>query len=407
MKHTAIIGGGAAGLMAACLLLRGGAKCTVLEKQGRVGRKLLSTGNGRCNMLNLYASVRNYHGDAKYLNAALNAFSPKDVVAFFESIGVPSVADEAGRVYPLGNQAAGVLDALRLYIGENGGEICCDFEAQSLRKTKWGWRVEAAGGESLNADFVLVACGSSAAPKIGGGNGGYRLLESLGHKLTPRFPALVPLKTDANAVRALKGIRAECALALIDRTQIVRREVGEVLFGDGSVSGICAMQLAGEVNCRLHKGGGCALQINFAENLPEGFVRERARRLPERSMEDFFAGMLPKRLGQVLIKAAGVQPLSIRARELTNAQIDAIERCVTAWTLPIFGTLGFDQAQVTSGGAEMREFDENTLESRLAGGVFAAGEVLDVDGDCGGFNLLWAWSSAYLCAREILRRSAK
>ena len=407
MKHTAIIGGGAVGLMAACLLLRAGQKCTVLEKQQRVGRKLLSTGNGRCNMTNIRATDKNYWGDRKYVNAALKAFSPEDAIAFFGSIGVPCTIDEEGRVYPLGNQAAGVLDALRLYISENGGEFRCEFDAVKISRNKWGWTLASAAGESLKADYIIIACGGSAAPKIGGGNGGYKLLESLGHKITPKFPAIVPLKTDAEAVRALKGNRADCTLTLFDRGQTVKTEKGEVLFGDGSVSGICAMQMAREVNRRMHKGGKCTLKINFAENLQPGFVKERCGLLPERNMEDFFAGMLPKRLGQVLIKAAGVYPLSIPAKELTNNQISAIESAVCGWELPILGTLGFDQAQVTSGGAEIHSFDENTLESRLAEGIFAAGEVLDVDGDCGGFNLQWAWSSAYLCAREIIRRSTK
>ena len=407
MKHTAIIGGGAAGLMAACLLLKSGQKCTILEKQQRVGRKLLSTGNGRCNMGNLNAAEKYYWGDQKYVRNALAAFSPEDTIRFFESIGVPSVADEEGRLYPLSNQAAGVLDALRLYIAENGGEIRCEFDAAKLSRTKWGWTVTSASGENIKADFVLVACGGAAAPKVGGGNGGYRLLEGLGHKMTPKFPAIAPLKTDADAVRALKGNRAECTLTLCCRGQEIKTEKGEVLFGDGSVSGICAMQMARTVNRRMHKGEKCTLKINFSQNLPAGFVKARAKMLPERSMEDFFAGMLPKRLGQVLIKAAGVYPLSILAKELTENQISAIESAVYGWELPILGTLGLDQAQVTTGGAEIHAFDENTLESRLADGVFAAGEVLDVDGDCGGFNLQWAWSSAYLCAREIIRRSAK
>lgn len=404
MKHTAIIGGGAAGLMAACLLVRTGAKCTVLERQSRVGRKLLSTGNGRCNMLNIHASAENYWGDPRYINAAISAFSPSAALEFFESIGVKHTVDDEGRVYPLGNQAAGVLDALRLYILENGGEIRCDFDAKALRKTKWGWRIEAESGDALQADFVLIACGGLAAPKIGGGSGGYRLLEALGHKITPKYPAIVPLKTDANAVRALKGIRAACTLTLCENGRPIRSETGEVLFGEGSVSGICAMQLGRAVNHSLRDGKKCTLKLNFAENLPQGFVRQRAHLLPERSMEDFFAGLLPKRLGQVLIKAAGVQPLSLKARELTATQLTAIERCVCGWELPISGTLGFDQAQVTNGGARLGEFDADTLESRLAEGVFAAGEVLDVDGDCGGFNLMWAWSSAYLCVQEILRR---
>lgn len=405
--RTAIIGGGAAGLFAACVLGRAGAKAVLLERQARVGRKLLSTGNGRCNLSNLGASPRDYHGEESYVRAALNALSPRGAMAFFEEIGLVCAPDEAGRVYPLSNQAAGVLDALRLCAAECGVETRTEFDARAIRRRGRGYAVESAGGERVEADFVVVACGGPAAPKLGGGSGGHALLRALGHKISPCLPAIAALKTDAEAVRALKGIRMAAELTLLCDGRARRREAGEALFGEGAVSGIAAMQLAREANLALKRGESCALRLNFLPGAAADFIEARAATLPERAMEDFLSGVVPKRLGQVLVKSAGVQPLSLRAKDLDSAQRAAIRRALTGWELPVRGSLGFDQAQVCCGGAELSDFDVHTLESRRAPGVFAAGEVLNVDGDCGGFNLQWAWASAALCAREILRRQGR
>ena len=402
--RAAIIGGGASGLFAACLLARAGVETLLLEKQPRVGRKLLSTGNGRCNLSNLKASPADYHGDARHVRAALEALPPRSAVAFFESIGLLCAPDEAGRVYPLSNQAAGVLDALRLCAGEAGARIETEFEAVKLLRRGNGFRILAADGRSVDADFALVAAGGMAAPKLGGGPGGYRLLEGLGHEITPRLPAIAALKTDPEAVRALKGIRMHGDLTLLCGAEALRRESGEILFSENGVSGIAAMQLARDVNLAARRGRACALRMNFLPGAPEDCIDRRAQALPHRAMEDFLSGVVPKRLGQVLVRQAGVQPLSLTARELSPAQRRAIREALTGWTIQIKGTLGFEQAQVTCGGAALSDFQPDTLESRLAPGLFAAGEVLDVDGDCGGFNLQWAWASAHLAAREILRR---
>ena len=401
--RIAILGGGAAGLMAACLLSRSGLHPLLLEKQNRVGRKLLSTGNGRCNLTNLNASEKDYHGDPRYVRAALTAFTPRNAMDFFASIGVECAPDDEGRVYPLSNAAAGVLDGLRLYAAEQGCEIVPEFEVASVRRGR-DFVITSKDGSRVQADCVLVACGGMAAPKLGGCADGYRILEGFGHRITPRLPAIAALKTDPEAVRALKGIRMHGEIALYCGEKLLRREVGEILFGEGSVSGIAAMQLARAVN--LQKGKPCTLKLNFWPDAPEHAIDRRAELLPKRPLDDFLSGIVPKRLGQVLIKAAGVGPLSMCAGELDACERSAIQRCLTEWTLPVKSTLGFDAAQVTCGGAELKGFDPDTLESRLTPGLFAAGEVLDVDGDCGGFNLHWAWASAALVARELIRRCA-
>ena len=403
MYDVLIIGGGASGLIAACALALRGRRVVLLEKQARVGRKLLSTGNGRCNLTNLKACAGDYHGAQQAAQAALRAWPPKKVLGFFEAIGIPCSADEAGRVYPLSRQAASVLDALRLCCDENGVETRSDFRVVKLEKRGKDFTATGDGGQAVSARYALVCTGGLAAPKLGASGEGYRLLEGFGHRITPRFPAIAALRTPPEAVRGLKGIRAEGEIALVSEDKELRTEAGEVLFAENGVSGIAAMQLARQVNEVLRAGKKCEVRLNF---LPGGnaaeMLRARAERLPKRTLDDFLNGIVAKRLGQRLAKAAGLE-LALPAGSLTAAQVKKLAEALSGWTLPVTGTLDFDQAQVTAGGASLKDFDIRDMQSLRAPGLFAAGEVLDVDGDCGGFNLQWAWSSALMAAEGMMK----
>lgn len=417
MYDVLILGGGASGLAAACALA--GRRVAILEKQSRVGRKLLSTGNGRCNLTNINAAPKCYHGARAAAARALELCPPKDVLRFFDALGVPAVADAEGRVYPMSNQAASVLDALRLYAAEHGCEILADCAAESVSPRGKGDRtqflVKTSSGQEFLARRVLVCTGGLAAPKLGACGDGYRILESLGHGCTAKFPSIAALKTDPNAVRGLKGQRADCAAELLVDGRAVRREQGELLFSESGVSGIAAMQLARACGEALRAGKKCALRVDFMASgrrvsLSDGagdaltLLRQRADRLPDRTMEDFLSGVVSRRLGQMLVLAAGIEPLSRKAGSLSARELDALAGVLTGWTIPVTGVQGFDQAQVTAGGVSLKDFDWDTMESKRVPGLYAAGEVLDVDGDCGGFNLQWAWSSALIAARDILRK---
>ena len=397
-----IIGGGASGLIAACALSRAGRRVALLEKQPRVGRKLLSTGNGRCNLTNLNACAADYHGSRQAAQAALRAWPPRRVMAFFAELGVPCVADEAGRVYPMSRQAASVLDALRLGCDEAGAATLTGFAVARLERGPEGFLARAEDGRTVAARCALVCAGGLAAPKLGGCGDGCRLLEDFGHRIEPRFPAVAALKTPPGDVRGLKGVRAEGGLALVSGGEILREERGEILFAEYGVSGIAAMQMARAANECMRAGRKCALRLNFAPdwNDAASMLAERARALPKRPTGDFLNGVVPRLLGQALAKAAGLDPAAL-AGALRPADVAALAGRLTGWTLPVTGTQGFDQAQVTAGGASLKDFDMRTMQSLRAPGLFAAGEVLDVDGDCGGFNLQWAWSSALMAVDGI------
>ncbi len=402
MYDAMIIGGGASGLIAACALALRGRRVVLLEKQPRVGRKLLSTGNGRCNLTNLKAVPEHYHGSRQAARAALKAWPPKRVVAFFgDALGLPCVPDGEGRVYPMSRQAASVLDALRLRCDELGVDTRTGFRVTGLIRREEGFEAQSDSGETARARCALVCTGGLAAPKLGASGEGYALLQGFGHGISPRFPAIAALRTPPGDVRGLKGIRAQALLTLLVEGEIAREEYGEVLFAETGVSGIAAMQLARQANEALRAGKRCVVALDF---LPDGdagtLLARRAKGLPSRAMEDFLKGVVPRRLGQTLTAAAGLSP-RLTAGALTEKQLARLAEALTGWTLPVTGTQDFDQAQVTAGGAVLKDFDIRRMASLRAPGLFAAGEVLDVDGDCGGFNLQWAWSSALMAAEGI------
>ncbi len=394
-----IIGGGAAGLAAACALSNR-RRVVLLEKQPRVGRKLLATGNGRCNMTRLGASARDYHGSPEAAEKVNRRFPPEKVRAFFESIGLMSVADDVGRVYPRSNQAASVLDALRLCAQERGCEMICDCAAQSIRPMNGGYEVRA-GERTFFAKKVLIAAGGLAGSKLGACGDGYRLFEQLGHSSAPRFPAIAALKTPPEQVRGLKGQRIECRITLEIDAKTARTETGEALFNEDGVSGIAAMQLARECNSALRAGKKCRIAIRILDSGGESAVRARVRSFPERPIEDLLSGIVPKRVGMAIAKTAGVEPLTRAAGTLNEREMKRLGALLESWQLDITGTQGFEQAQVTAGGVRMDAFDWNTLESKKHAGVYIAGEVADVDGDCGGYNLQWAFASALTAAEAI------
>ena len=394
----AILGGGASGLLAACALSASGRRIVILEKQGRVGRKLLSTGNGRCNLTNRNAKPSDYHGSRQAAQYALKVWPPKRIEGVFARLGIPCTADDAGRVYPMSRQAASVLDALRLCCDERGVETLTDFRVTALARAKSSFRATAEDGRTVSASCALVCTGGLAAPKLGASGEGYRILEDLGHAVTPRFPAIAALRTSTEPLRGLKGIRAEGSITLLCGKDALRTEAGELLFSDAGISGIAAMQLARQANEALRAKKPCAVRLNLT---PEPVsLSDRAEALPGRRMEDFLNGIVPKRLGQALVKAAGID-MNRAAGTLTPAELHRLAEILTGWTLPVTGTQDFDQAQVTAGGASLRDFDVRSMRSLRCPGLFAAGEVLDVDGDCGGFNLQWAWSSALIAAEGI------
>ena len=373
----------------------------LLERQNRVGRKLLATGNGRCNLTNLNLTPDNYHGASpQFIVPAMNAFGTVDTLEFFQNLGLLTVAEDSGRVYPLSDQAGSVVDVLRFAVEAAGVEVRTEFDVTAVKQTKTGFKI-CSESESIRSDKVIICCGGMAGGKLGGTKSGYELLQSFGHRVTRLYPVLVQLKTDNTYVRSLKGVRADAAITLKRDGEALAESAGEVQFADYGVSGPAIFEIS---RAAASEKGQLTVHLDLLRDLDFAQVQElllrRQQAMPSLMLENLLTGMVHNRLGRTVLRYAGYD-LNSPVSSLKQSDIKKIAAALGDFTLPIIGNLGFDGAQVTAGGIRTDEFDPVTLESRLVPGLYAAGEVLDVDGDCGGYNLQWAWASGRLAGKTL------
>lgn len=401
----AIIGGGASGMAAALAAAEHPEnEVVLLERQARLGRKLQATGNGRCNLSNLHAAERGYHGDEpSFSQYALAAFPPEKTLSWFRRMGLFTVAEGSGRVYPYSDQAGSVVDVLRFALEKPNITVKLGAEVEKIKKTAQGFRLEY-GEETLDCQRLIVACGGLAGTKLGGTMSGYQLLRALGHRCTRLRPALVQLKTGWSGVVGLKGVRANCRAEILRDGTLVQSGAGELQFTEYGLSGPVIFELSRDV-CQ-GKGNWCC-RLDFLPQVEEGTLLEelRRRRTTALAASELFTGILHNRLGRVLTQAVGISAQT-PIREVPEILLKEAVRAAKAFEVTLTEPMGMDSAQVTAGGILTREFDETTMESRLVPGLFACGEVLDVDGDCGGYNLQWAWSSGRLAGLSAGKEQA-
>lgn len=399
----AVIGAGASGIAAAIAAGRAGRSVTLIEAQPRAGRKLLATGNGRCNISNAHISPSHYHGGSlDRISKILDTVKADDVSRFIRSLGIECTEDREGRIYPRSEQAAAVLDLLRAELDRLGVKVLSDCRVTSVKRTREGFTLTHAGG-SLNARRVIAACGSCASPHLGGVADGLSLLSALGHKSEDFTPALVGLKVRSPHMKALKGVRWRCRLTLTHNGKPIHTEDGELQFNEDNLSGIVTMQMSSRV-ARL--GGGCTLQADLLPDLSteqtEAAVNELKERLAHVPLEGFLSGLLNKRLAVCALKQAGITGLNRPAGQLTAREARSLAGVLKCWEFPVTGNSGWKTAQVASGGLLLTQFGDD-LQSKLLPGLYACGELLDCDGDCGGYNLHWAWCTGILAGRSAAR----
>mgnify|MGYP002524298641 CR=1 FL=1 len=397
-----IIGGGASG-MAAALRAAENPDCQVLllERQARVGRKLQATGNGRCNLTNLHALEGGYHGDSPaFSRFALEQLGPEKTLEWFLGLGLLTVAEPSGRVYPFSDQANSVVDVLRFALEKPNITLKTDCEVQRVRREANRFRVET-DGEAFLCDKLIVACGGLAGTKLGGSMSGYKLLRALGHRCTRLRPTLVQLKTDWPGVAALKGVRAECRAEIYRDGVLWSESTGEIQFTEYGLSGPVIFEVSRDV-CQGKGDWRCRLDL--LPQISEQQLKEMllARRETNLNAGDLFTGILHNRLGRVLVQETGIG-LNTPIAQLPEEALVRAAANAKHFAVHLTEPLGMDSAQVTAGGIVTEEFDETTMESRLVPGLYACGEVLDVDGDCGGYNLQWAWSSGSLAGQSAGR----
>ena len=403
MKKVAVIGGGAAGMMAAITAGRCGAHVTVYERNERVGKKILVTGNGKCNFSNRSLGKEDYYGNRQKLERCFSIFSPEDAVDFFADAGM-LVKERKGCLYPWSEQASTVLDLLRLEMGCAGVDVrVSEKVGEIVRDRKTGmFCIDTSAGKSRDCyHAVILACGGCAAPKTGSDGSGFALAEKLGHRVIPVVPALVQLRCKDSFFKMIAGVRCEARLRMHgerNEKNLLVEERGELQFTEYGISGIPVFQLSRHAAYLLAEGKKVEVWIDLLPQMTGAdfhmMCEERIKKAGGKTLEEFLLGMANKKVNLMMIKEAGYKP-GDDAIQLGEERLRKLLYSYRELKVHILAANSFENAQVTAGGVDMDEVTEN-LESMKIPGIYFAGEMLDVDGRCGGYNIQWAWTSGYI-----------
>lgn len=404
-KQVVVVGGGAAGIMAAITAARLGAQVTILERNTRIGKKILATGNGRCNYTNIKADISCYRGNnPAFAQGALSYFSVDDTLRFFEKLGIEPKVEDLGKVFPMSGQASSFLDVFLYELDQLGVNIICEAYVKVVVRTEKGFVLKLDNGESYRADRVIIATGGKAMPASGSDGNGYELAKKLGHTVTPVFPALVQLKLEGPYFKRIEGVKLEGTAEIIYENQSLARDRGDILFANYGVSGPPILQLSRTAGELLQQGKEPWLRITLIDQLTKEEITDKLRKRflngSHKPLDLSLVGLINKRLIPVILLEAGIGDVKRPAGSLSAKEQEKILDILTDWRFKIKGTKSWPSAQVTAGGVATAEIDENTMESKLVKGLFFAGEILDIDGFCGGFNLQWAWSSGYVAGQN-------
>lgn len=403
MKRVAVVGGGASGFAAAITIARKSKDFTVTiyERLQKPLKKILATGNGRCNLTNTGAGTADYFGDTAFAETVLKALPPESNRAFFHNIGLLTKEEEMGRVYPASGQASAVRGALLCEAQRLAIRLVTDCEITDVRPENGGFRLN----NQYFCDVLLLCAGGSAAPTQGTDGGAFSLLRKLGHTVISPAPALTALVCK-NFPKTLKGVRCDCAVTLFCENEPVYNIDGEVQFTDYGLSGIPIMQLSRLVSTAPEKRFSvklnCLPQIE-SQVLTE-FLQKTAKQNPEKAALTLLEGVLPRNLASYLLLQCRIHN-DTPVKMLSQKQIAAVSEKIQNFTVSVETVRGFDFAQVTAGGADCREFDSKTLQSKKYKNLYVCGESLNVDGGCGGFNLHWAWSSGRAAGEAVIKEN--
>lgn len=399
--EIAVIGGGASGLMAAITAKKSGKEVIILERKDRILKKVLITGNGRCNITNVNANISNYFGkNISSVENILNRFTPQDTMDFFNELGIICNEENRGKVYPLSGQASSVVDALRFEAERLGIKIETEFYVRKIEKDGFKFRIYSEDRKKIEAGRVILAAGGQSYPELGSNGSGFELAKELGHSVTKLSPSIVQLKTEKHQVKGLQGIKTDVAVTAYGDNKKICTYDGELLFTDYGISGNVVFNISFVMP--LYKN--VEFEIDFMEKFDYNelyeILKERKRILSHLTMENYFNGMINKKLGQFLSKVSGIEKLSKPVKDLNDSDIRKLCTVLKKYRVKILETTGFKNAQVTAGGVSLDEVNAETLESKIVKGLYFSGEVLDVYGECGGFNLQWAWASGYIAGEN-------
>ena len=392
-----IVGGCSAGIVAAINAKRRNPdmKIAILEKLPRIGKKLLATGNGKCNLTNETAVMHDYIGK-DFASYAFAKYRPETVKEFFASLGLLCYTDSCGRVYPESNTASSVVDALRFELERLNVDVFCDTPVTEIRHKS---------DFVINGEFVckklIIAAGGKSSPSQGSDGSGYALAKSLGHSITKLYPALVPLCASPEITKPMKGVRVRNVTLTLKGDKKIAQTSGEILFTDYGLSGIAAMELAApaqkyidDVKCNPFTYIDFMPDMNYNELVDYLTNLNKIKGLV--NIDNLLTGFLPKAVGIAVCKAYKIYKADKLISELSEKDMRKIAEKIKNFPLEVTGSKDFKDAQVTSGGIKTDEIDKKTMQSKICKNLYFAGEIIDVDGGCGGFNLQWAWASGML-----------
>ncbi|MCF6462482.1 NAD(P)/FAD-dependent oxidoreductase [Clostridium sp. Cult1] len=403
MPKVLVVGGGAAGMIAGIFARNYGADVTILERNNRVGKKILATGNGRCNYTNVNLSIENYHGNnPKFAYSCLSKFGVDKTLDFFEQLGITPAIEDNGKVFPLSYQSSSVLDVLRFELEELGVEVITDGFVVDIKKDK-RFVLTLEDGRKVYGDRVILATGGNAAPNTGSDGNGYTLAENMGHSIAEIFPGLVQLKLEGNIFKQVDGVKFVGTVGLYNGNQLIKEDSGDILFTNYGISGPPILQLSRIALKCLKDNKDVELKVAIIHSKTEeelyNYLIYRFGFMAKKTIEIGLIGLINKRLILPILKELGIDK-NKQIASLSNDEVSRLSKILTDWRFKISGSKSFKDAQVTAGGVDTDEIDNSTMESKLVNGLYFAGEIVDIDGDCGGFNLQWAWSSGYVAGRN-------
>lgn len=397
MKKVVIIGGGASGLTAAIYAAKANNQVTILERNSSVGKKILITGNGKCNYFNQDQDIKHYNSQNKdILEKIITTENLNEVLNLFDKIGiVPKIKN--GYYYPNSNQAVSVKEALLLECKLLGVNIINDYYVENIKKQNNEFIIN----NEIKADKVIIAAGSKAAPKTGSDGNGYNLVNFLGHNIIKPLPALVQLISDEKDLKLWDKIRCDVTVSLIENNQLIKQEHGEIQLTDYGVSGICIFNLSGDAARGLDNNKKEEIIINFLPEIEDfiTFMNQRNNKVKGRNISQLFDGLLNYKLADFLLKKAKINK-NKSWNELTQEEKEKLNQKVCNFKLNIINTNSFDKAQVCSGGVPLTEINPTTMESLKENNLYITGELLDVNGDCGGYNLTFAFLTGMLAGKD-------
>ncbi|WP_027398817.1 BaiN/RdsA family NAD(P)/FAD-dependent oxidoreductase [Anaerovorax odorimutans] len=411
-KKITIIGGGAAGMVAAIFAAKniGGYNIRIIEKNDKIGRKLLATGNGRCNMTNRFC-----HETFKNISKFMDQFNFQETINFFKKIGVITREESDGRIYPYSEQAVSVQQALKSELESLNVEIIYNAYVKKVETISNGFNIVTEINdkcknskrkdniESFFSEKIIIATGGKAGPQYGSTGEGFNIARNFGHTIIKPIPSLTQITSSQLFFKELKGVRAKGSVSLLKNLELLDMEIGEIQFTDSGLSGICIFNLSRLIRLEDSSYNDYIVKIDlmpeFTQQQVFDLLVERAVYLGDRKVKEFLNGLINEKLACVILKESGLDENIINCYEIYQLNKKQLKKIVTYlknWNIPVSGTKGFKEAQVTSGGIDLQQLDKYTLESKLIKDVYFAGEVVNVDGKCGGYNLQWAWTSGYI-----------